>query len=397
MCPEALVGDARRSAPLRRRRPSAARRALRRRGRRVRAPRRRRRLGPELRELAQAIHDLTEGNAFLVCELWRALVETGAVERRGRTIRLARPPAEIGEPGERPRGRQPAALAARRRRPPICSSSPPSPGPEFELDVVRRAAGSTSPSCSARLDEAVRSGMIEELPPPGLAYRFTHELVRRALYDRLSAHAAGRAPSARRRGARGAPAAARAGRSPTSRITSPPPRRSAGPSAAVEYNVLRGARPHRGARLRRGGGAAAHRARAGDRRRRAARRGRSSSSGGASHRGGQGARRAARRSGRRRRSPGSSATAELLARAAIGFEDACWRPGIADQGAVELLEEALAALGERRTRSCGSGCSAGSRARSTSRATTSARAVVRDERGRDGAASSRTARVSPRS
>ena len=35
--------------------------------------------------------------------------------------------------------------------------------------------------------------------------------------------------------------------------------------------------------------------------------------------------------------------AELLARAAIGYEDACWRPGIADQGAVELLEEAAAA------------------------------------------------------
>src|SRR5205814_2665428 len=34
----------------------------------------------------------------------------------------------------------------------------------------------------------------------------------------------------------------------------------------------------------------------------------------------------------------------LLARAAIGYEDACWRPGIADEGAVELLEEAAAAL-----------------------------------------------------
>jgi len=36
----------------------------------------------------------------------------------------------------------------------------------------------------------------------------------------------------------------------------------------------------------------------------------------------------------------------LLARAAIGFEDACWGPGIADQGAAELLEEAAAALGD---------------------------------------------------
>ena len=32
----------------------------------------------------------------------------------------------------------------------------------------------------------MRSGLVEELPFPALAYRFTHELVRRALYDRLS-------------------------------------------------------------------------------------------------------------------------------------------------------------------------------------------------------------------
>ena len=36
---------------------------------------------------------------------------------------------------------------------------------------------------------------------------------------------------------------------------------------------------------------------------------------------------------------------ELLARAAIGFETACWRPGLTDEGARELLEEASAALG----------------------------------------------------
>ena len=39
--------------------------------------------------------------------------------------------------------------------------------------------------------------------------------------------------------------------------------------------------------------------------------------------------------------------AELLSRAAIGLEDACWRPGIADQEVQELLEEATSALGEQ--------------------------------------------------
>src|SRR4029079_8510019 len=37
---------------------------------------------------------------------------------------------------------------------------------------------------------------------------------------------------------------------------------------------------------------------------------------------------------------------ELLTRAAVGYEEACWRPGIADEGAVELLEEAATALGD---------------------------------------------------
>jgi DNA-binding CsgD family transcriptional regulator len=37
---------------------------------------------------------------------------------------------------------------------------------------------------------------------------------------------------------------------------------------------------------------------------------------------------------------------ELLARAAIGYENACWRPGITEAGAVELLEEATSGLGD---------------------------------------------------
>ena len=53
---------------------------------------------PELGELAAAIHDLTGGNAFLVCELWRALVETGIVEVDGGQVRVTRPLTELGTP-----------------------------------------------------------------------------------------------------------------------------------------------------------------------------------------------------------------------------------------------------------------------------------------------------------
>src|SRR5919204_245977 len=49
-------------------------------------------------ELAKAIGDLTGGNAFLVCELWRALVETGVVQIADGTVRLTRPATDLGTP-----------------------------------------------------------------------------------------------------------------------------------------------------------------------------------------------------------------------------------------------------------------------------------------------------------
>src|SRR5262249_12188160 len=59
-------------------------------------------------------------------------------------------------------------------------------GADFELEILVRAADLTAPELLAVLDGALRSGMIEENPTRALAYGFTHELVRRALYDRLT-------------------------------------------------------------------------------------------------------------------------------------------------------------------------------------------------------------------
>ena len=220
-------------------------------------------LGPELRELAEAVHDLTKGNPFLVCELWRTFVETGAVELVDGTIRLTRPPAEIGSPES---VREVVSQRLSRLTPVTTDllELAATAGSEFELDIVRGAAGLGEPELLAALDEAVRSGMLEELPSPGLAYRFTHELVRRALYDRLSGHATGGAPSARRRCAR------RPGRAlgPRARRPRAPLRRRRAlrrGRARRRVQRPRSASRLRGARLRRGGGAAAHRARAGDR------------------------------------------------------------------------------------------------------------------------------------
>src|SRR5262249_41581037 len=142
-------------------------------------------LGPELAEFTRAVHDLTEGNAFLLSELWRALIETGAVVTAGGAIRLTRPPSELGRPESVPEVvNQPRPRPAPRTTDLLERAAPA--GSEFELDTVRGAAGLAEPDLLSALDEAVRSGMVEELPAPGIAYRFTHELVRRALYDRMS-------------------------------------------------------------------------------------------------------------------------------------------------------------------------------------------------------------------
>ena len=193
--------------------------------------------------------------------------------------------------------------------------------------------------------------MIEELPSPRLACRFTHELVRRALYDRLSRAAAGRAPPPRRRGARERRRGAPAARSRTSRTTSPPPRPFGGAERAVEYNLRAARRRQRGARLRRGGGAAAHRARARDRGR-AASAPRSCSSSARPATG------PARRPTRWRRSRGGRDRARAGQRRAARpgrdrLRGGLLAPGDRRQGAVELLEEALAALGEEDSRAAG--------------------------------------------
>jgi DNA-binding CsgD family transcriptional regulator/tetratricopeptide (TPR) repeat protein len=300
---------------------------------------------PELTELAEAIHDLTAGNAFLVCELWRALVETGAVEVTPGAIRLTQPPAELASPES---VREVVSQRISRLAPPTGDllEVAATAGAEFELDVVRRAAGLDEGALLAALDEALRAGMVDELPSHRLAYRFTHELVRRALYDRLSGLR--RAELHLRVGEALEAAAGGSGRALADlahHFTSAAP--FGGTKRGVEYSLRAAgaataalAFDEAAARLRDalelGVDPPARRAEV------------YLELGHASHRAGMagdalGAFRAAAGIAR------ELGDARLLTRAAIGYEDACWRPGIADQGAVELLEEAAGALGEERS------------------------------------------------
>lgn len=296
----------------------------------------------ELGELADTIHDLTGGNAFLVCELWRALVETGIVEVSGGEVRVTRPLSELGTPesvdevvGQRlsrlaPKTTDLLELAA-------------VAGPEFELEPVRRAAGLSEDELLVALEEAVGSGMIEELRSQRLACRFTHEIVRRALYDRLSRLR--RAELHLRVGEeleRAGGASDRALADLAHHFGAAAP--FGGAERAVDYNLRAAsaasaalAFDDAGMRLRTAIGIGIEDE--------AERAGVLLELGSASHRAGkatdaQEAFVAAAEIARRLDS------AELLARAAIGYEEACWRPGIASRVSIELLEEALTAVGE---------------------------------------------------
>ncbi len=300
--------------------------------------------GLEVPALAREIEDLTDGNAFLVCELWRALVETGALAVEDGTARLTRPLAELATP-ESVREVVSQRLARLDPRTRDLLEIAAVVGPEFHFEIVRRAAALEERELLAALEHALRSGIVEEVTGPGLAYRFTHELVRRALYDRLT-------------GLRRAELHLRVGEALEDADTAPRGRSLADlahhfssaapigePARAIDYNLLAAdaamaalAFDEAAERLQ-----AALELGVADERRRAAieldlgtacyRAGKSLSS--------LGSFRAAAEIARR------LGDGELLARAAIGLENTCWRPGMVDQGALELLEEASGALSEQ--------------------------------------------------
>jgi DNA-binding CsgD family transcriptional regulator len=296
-------------------------------------------------ELTAAIVELTGGNPFLVTELWRDLVASDALEVGPLGARLARSAAELGVPMT---VREVVDQRLARLSPETTDVLELAAviGADFELDTLRRASPVAEAALLDALDDAVRGGLLVEEPARRLAYRFAHELVRRAVDDR---------PSAARRAElhlRVAEALEQGGAAADSRavlaalahhFAAAAP--LGGVERAVSYNLL--AAESAVAALAYG---EAH-----ERLRTAVElgirdpreRGRVMLQlGDVSHRAGRAdaALEAFTRTAELARSLGD---AELLARAAIGFEEACWRPAIHDAGAVGLLEEATAALPEK--------------------------------------------------
>jgi DNA-binding CsgD family transcriptional regulator len=299
------------------------------------------------RDVAEAMSILTGGNAFLLTELWRELVEADALEIHAATVSLARPISSIGTP-ETVREVVAHRLSRLGTDTALVLGLGATVGAEFELDTVRRAADIDEGRLLDAINEAVRTGIVVEAPRLGLAYRFAHELVRRSVLDRVPAHQRAEmhahVAKALESGATFGDARAHLAALAHHYAEAAP---VLGPERAVSYNLLAAESAARALafdeaaeRLRtalalgvtdpreRGEtclelGYACHRA------------GRSTDALDAFRETAQIAR--------------ALDDAELLARAAIGFEEACWRPAIHDAGAGELLREAVAALGPEPT------------------------------------------------
>ncbi len=295
----------------------------------------------DLPQVAGLLFELTGGNAFLMTELWRTLLERDAMAIYDGGPRLASALAELGSP-EGVREVVSQRLARLDAGTTGLLELAAVAGPEFDLAAIT-GSGMDDEERAAALEEAIAHGMIEEVPSSQIAFRFTHELVRRALYDRM--------PRLRRAELhlRVAEALEEARASGSSRglaalayhfgVAAPVD----GPDRAIEYSLLAGrsalsalAFDEAAARF-----AFALELGIGDVRRRAET---ELELGTARFRAGgsddaMAAFRAAAQIARDIHDP------TLLASAAVGFEEACWRPGITDEGAVELLEEASRALG----------------------------------------------------
>ena len=295
----------------------------------------------DLPQVAGLLSELTGGNAFLMTELWRTLLESDAMAIYDGGPRLASALAELGSP-EGVREVVSQRLARLDTGTTRLLELAAVAGPEFDLSAITRS-GLDDEERAAAVEQAIAHGMIEEVPSPQIAFRFTHELVRRALYDRM--------PRLRRAQLhlRVAEALEEAGAMDSSRglaalayhfgAAAPVD----GPERAIEYSLLVGrsalsalAFDEAAARF-----AFALDLGVSDVRRRAETQ---LELGTARFRAGgsDDAMEAFRSAAQIARDIGD---ATLLASAAVGFEEACWRPGITDEGAVELLEEASRALG----------------------------------------------------
>ena len=205
-------------------------------------------------DLAAAILGLTDGNAFLVTELWRELLDADDVDIGPGGARLTRPAAELGTPTtvREVVNQRLTRLSAEANEVLALAAVA---GADFELDTVQRTEVVPGDGAARRRRRggAERPARGGAGPASCLSLRPRARPARR---DRQTLRGArGGDPPARRRGARGAQAAGRQPRRrwPRWRTTTLRRPRSAGSSGRSTTTCSRPTR-RRCARLRRGRG-----------------------------------------------------------------------------------------------------------------------------------------------
>jgi DNA-binding SARP family transcriptional activator/tetratricopeptide (TPR) repeat protein len=134
--------------------------------------------------LMRAIREETEGNPFFVREVFRHLVETGAVERRqeGWTSRMPAAQLRIPESVRDVVGRRLSRLSDEARRALRVAAVT---GAEFDVGVVSTAGAFDEETLLGALEEAGGARLLNEVS--ATRYRFAHALVRITLYESLTA------------------------------------------------------------------------------------------------------------------------------------------------------------------------------------------------------------------
>lgn len=130
--------------------------------------------------LAGAIHEQTEGNPFFVREIVHLLIDEERLDNPDdvRSWRLTIPPGI----------RETIALRTARLSETahkVLTTASVS-GRDFELPIVAQVAGLDEMDTLDGLEEALRSGLVNESPVTAGGFRFAHAITRETLYEELS-------------------------------------------------------------------------------------------------------------------------------------------------------------------------------------------------------------------
>jgi DNA-binding SARP family transcriptional activator/tetratricopeptide (TPR) repeat protein len=129
-------------------------------------------------ELAEQLVELTDGNAFLVGEVWRHMLDREGVAERSSPPDVTIPESVRDVIAARVAGLSPALGELLQ----LIAVSPRG----IALPVLRAAASMDDEPLLGALDEGLHAGMLDEIRDASLVYRVRHELLRRTVYERLS-------------------------------------------------------------------------------------------------------------------------------------------------------------------------------------------------------------------